>query len=65
MKSVDAGNSLQVQWIDSVRSLPRAQVQSLFGELRSHKLCDVAKGRTKKEREKKTNKGHFPGTHTY
>ena len=33
---MDSGNSLQVQWIESVCSLPRAQVQSLVRELRSH-----------------------------
>ena len=35
-------------------SLPRAPVQSLVGELRSHKPCDVAK---KKEKEKRLLKG--------
>ena len=36
-------NSLVVQGLDSVLSLPWAWVQSLVGELRSDKLCSVAK----------------------
>lgn len=36
-------NPLAVQWLDSVLSLPWAQVQPLVGELRSNKLCSVAK----------------------
>ena len=46
------GTSLAVQWLglcaqDSVLSLPRVQVQSLVGELKSHKLCGAAKKKKK------------------
>ena len=37
------GNSLEVQWLGRVLLLPRAQVQSLVGELKSHKPHGVAK----------------------
>ena len=36
-------NPLTVQWLDSVLSPPWAQVQPLVRELRSNKLCSVAK----------------------
>ena len=36
-------NPLVVQWLDSVLSLPWAQVKSLVRELRSSKRCSVAK----------------------
>ena len=42
------GNSLAVQWSDSSLSLPRAQVQSLVRELRSHQLRDIAEKKKKK-----------------
>ena len=37
------GNSLAVQWLGLVTFTAGAQVQSLVGELRSHKLHRVAK----------------------
>ena len=37
------GHSLLVWWLGLALSLPRAWVQSLVGELRSHKLRDMAK----------------------
>ena len=42
------GNSLAVQWLDSTLSLPRALVQFLVEELRSHKPFSTAKGKPKK-----------------
>lgn len=50
------GNSLAVHWLGFLISLPRAQVQSLLEELRSHKW-DVQWSR-KRERE---NTLHLPG----
>ena len=35
-------NCLEIQWLDSELSLPRAQVSSLVGEVRSHKPCGTA-----------------------
>ena len=37
------GNFLAVQWLGLGTSTAVAQVQSLVRELRSHKLCSVAK----------------------
>ena len=45
------GNSLVVQWLGLGTFIAGAQVQSLVGELRSHKSCGVAK---KGKKEKKT-----------
>ena len=39
----DSGNSLVVQWLDSVLSLPRGQA----GDLRTHKPCSKAKKKKK------------------
>ena len=41
----DSGNSLVVQWLDSVLSLPRGQA----GDLRTHKPCSKAKKKKKKD----------------
>ena len=43
------GRSQEVQWSELVVSLPRAQVQSLVGELRFHKPGNLAKKKFKKE----------------
>lgn len=40
----DSGNSLVVQWLDSVLSLPRGQA----GDLRTHKPCSKAKKKKKR-----------------
>ena len=40
-------------------SLPRAQVQFLVGELRSHKLCGMAKKKKKPGEEKTVKPGGF------
>ena len=42
-KNVARGNSLVVQWLGLTISLPRALVQSLVGELKSHKSQSVTK----------------------
>ena len=42
IKKIEDGNSPAVQWLGLCVSLPRAQVQSLVGELWSHKPCGVA-----------------------
>ena len=43
-----SGNSLAVQWLeDSTLSLPRARVQSLTGELKSHKPRGTAEKKKK------------------
>ena len=59
MKGTKKYNKKGIPWrssgSDSVLSLPRAWVQSLGEELRSHKLCGAAKGkriRTTRERGK-------------
>ena len=41
------GNSLAVQWLGLHAFTEVARVQSLVGELRAHKPCDVAKNKTK------------------
>ena len=41
------GNSLVVQWLGLSAFIVGAQVQSLVRELRSHKLCSVAKRKKK------------------
>ena len=46
--------SLVVQWLRLSTFTVRAQVQSLVGELRSHKPCCVAR---KKKKKKKSNIG--------
>ena len=43
------GSSQVVQWLELVVSLPRAQVQSLVGELRFRKLGSMAKKKKKKK----------------
>ena len=43
-----AGNSLSVQWLGLSAFTAVAQVQSLVRELRSCKLCGVAKKKKKK-----------------
>ena len=40
---INSGNSLLVQWLGLRASTAGAQVPSLVGELRSHKLCGPAK----------------------
>ena len=42
-KSQRGGNSLGVQWLGLHAFTARGRVQSLVGELRSHKLCSGAK----------------------
>ena len=42
-RNVARGNSLVVQWLGLTISLPRALVQSLVGELKSHKSQSVTK----------------------
>ena len=43
-KLYSSGNSLAVQWLElRVLILPKPQVQSLVGKVRSHKSCSVAK----------------------
>ena len=46
------GNSLVSSGKDSVLSLQRTQVQSVFGELRPHKLRCMAKKKKRKRKEK-------------
>ena len=43
------GSSLVVQWLELVVSLPKAEVQSLAGELRFCKLGSMAKKKKKKK----------------
>lgn len=38
-----------IQWLDYTLSLPSARVQSLVGELKTHKLCSTAKKTQKTE----------------
>ena len=45
------GNFLAVQWLNSVCSLQRAQVQSLVGEVKSHKSLSTAPLRPPKKEE--------------
>ena len=47
------GNSLAVQWLGLSTFTAMAQVQSLVGEVRSQKLCGIAKKKKKAERERK------------
>ena len=56
-----AGNSLAVQWLELHASNAEGLVQSLVGELRSHKLCWMTKNilklnQKKKKRNRKTAK---------
>ena len=51
-KLKQGGNSPAVQWLGLLLSLPRAQVQSLVRELRSHSPRGVAKTKTKQNQKK-------------
>ena len=48
------GNSLVVQWLGLSAFTAAAQVQSLVGELRSHKLCGLARIKNKEDGRGKT-----------
>ena len=52
-------NSLAVQWLGLSASTAKAGVQAMVRELRSHKLCSVAKNKNKKT-EQKTLKHSVP-----
>ena len=47
------GNSLAVQWLGLSTFTARAQVQTLVGELRSHKPCCAAPPTPQKKDEEK------------
>ena len=51
IKIIESGNSLEDQWLKFGLSLPWTRVQSLVGELRSHKPCSAAR-----KKNKQTNK---------
>ena len=46
-KKLPPGNPLAIQWLESMLALLRAQVQSLVGELRFHRLRGLAKKKKK------------------
>lgn len=46
-------------------SLPRARVRSLVGELKSHKLCDVAKTKTKHTHTNKQSPNYSKNSSVY
>ena len=57
-KRRNSGNSLAVQWLGLGAFIAGAQVQSLVGELRSHKLRGVER---EKEREREREGGREEG----
>ena len=54
IKIIESGNSLEDQWLKFGLSLPWTRVQSLVGELRSHKPCSAARKKTKQNKTKQT-----------
>ena len=53
LKMMKLGNSLAVQWLGLSTFTARAQVQTLVGELRSHKPCCAAPPTPQKKDEEK------------
>ena len=43
LEGITSSNFLTVQWLGLSAFTARAQIQSLVGELRSHKSCSAAK----------------------
>ena len=49
LERITSSNFLTVEWLGLGTFTARAQVQSLVGELRSHKSCSAAKSLKKKK----------------